>query len=172
MTVETRVRLSHAVDLRADLVDEHRLLEGVHRLVRHPVLSRTQQLTHPTYPHVFFCELESIPYPGHEFQPLHALLGRIVGQQQAMALSRATSYASSELMQLRKAEAVGAFHHHHSCVGDVDPHLDHGCRNQDLDVAGGADLHHVVLSLEASVDESQLQVWKHVPTQTRELGAR
>ena len=48
---------------------------------------------------------------------------------------------AAQLVQLGDAVALGALDHHHRRVGDVDPDLDHGRRDQHVGRAGGEGLH-------------------------------
>src|SRR6266481_7516294 len=107
VAIETRVRLPHAIDLGSDLVEEHRMLKSLHRLVRHAVLPRAQQLPHPPDSHILLGELEAVVDLSHEIQPLETGVRRIVRQQQAVALGRAAPDPASKLVQLRQPEAVG-----------------------------------------------------------------
>ena len=45
-----------------------------------------------------------------------------------------TTDTSPELMQLGQAEAFRILNEHDRCIGDVDPHFDHGSTYQDLDL--------------------------------------
>src|SRR5512133_20587 len=59
----------------------------------------------------------------------------------------ASSNSAAQLMQLGDAKTVGVLNDHHRCVGYVHTHLDHGCRDQYIDLAGGEPAHHRVLRI-------------------------
>ena len=48
-------------------------------------------------------------------------------------------------MQLRQPKAFGVLDHHHGRFRHVHPDLDHGGRDQDIQVGSGERLHHRVL---------------------------
>src|SRR5713226_8314549 len=144
VAIETRVRLPHPIDLGPDLVEEHRMLKSLHRLVRHAVLPRAQQLPHPPDSHVLLGELEAVVDLSHEIEPLETRVRRIVRQQQAVALGRAAPDPTSKLVQLRQPEAVGALDHHDRGIGHVHADLDDGGCDQDLDLAGVKTPHDLV----------------------------
>ena len=52
---------------------------------------------------------------------------------------------AAQLVQLGDAEALGTLDHHHRRVGDVDPDLDHGRRDQHVGLAGGEGAHRLRL---------------------------
>src|SRR6266851_4654536 len=81
VAIETRVRLANAIDLGPDLVEEHRMLQSLHRLIRHAMLPRAQQLPHPPDSHVLLGELEAVVDLSHQMQPLETRVRRIVRQQ-------------------------------------------------------------------------------------------
>src|SRR5258708_30334361 len=112
VAIETRVCLANAIDLGPDLVEEHRLLQSLHRLVRHAVLSRAEQLPHPPDSHVLFGELEAVVDLSHEIQPLETRIRGIVRQQQAVALGRAAPDTASKLVQLSQPATILALDHH------------------------------------------------------------
>ena len=58
-----------------------------------------------------------------------------VAEQNAVRLLRPAPHAAAQLVQLREAEAFGVLDEHDRCVRDVDPHLDHGGRHEDVDPA-------------------------------------
>src|SRR5437660_1788694 len=119
VAVEARVGLANALHLGANLVDEGWLFQCPHGHVRHAVLARAQQLTHPPQPHVLACELESVADRPHELEALLDRVGRIVGQQQAVARRGAPADPAAKLMQLGQPEPVCAFHHHHGGIGHI-----------------------------------------------------
>ena len=57
---------------------------------------------------------------------------------------------AAQLVQLADAEPVGVHHDHDGGVGDVDADLDHGGRDEHVDLAGGEGPHHGVLLLRRS----------------------
>ena len=59
----------------------------------------------------------------------------IAGDEEAVALLRATADAAAELMELREAEALGVIDDHEGGVGDVDADFDHGGGDEDVEVA-------------------------------------
>ena len=77
-------------------------------------------------------------------------------------------------MELRKAEAVGAFDHHHRRVRDIDADFDDGGRNEDVGFAVAEAAHHFVLLLRrhAPVQQLEPQVRVHLPLQPLVLGRR
>src|SRR3989442_10931557 len=172
MLIESRIGLAHPLHLGTDLVDERRLFQGVHRLVRPSMLPGAQQLPHPPNPHVLFGELESIADSRDQVQPFEARFRRVVGEQQAVADRRTPTDAAAELVQLREAEAISAFHHHHAGVGDVDADLDHSCGHQDLYLAVDEALHHAVLVFETPMDQVESQIGENVSAQPFELCGR
>src|SRR5216683_3147836 len=144
VAIETRVRFTDAIDLGPDLVQEHRMLQSLHRLIRHAMLPRAQQLPHPPDSHVLLGELETVVDLSHQMQSLETRVRRIVRQQQAVALGRAAPDPASKLVQLRQPEAVGALDHHDSGIGHVHADLDNGGCDQDLDLAGDKTPHDIV----------------------------
>src|SRR5712692_4156701 len=172
MAVESRVRLAHELHLGPDLIDERRSLERLHRLVGHSVLSRAQQLPHPPYPHVLLGELEPVVDAPHQLEPTDTRLRRVVGEQEAVALGGAAPDAASELMQLGETETVRPFDHHHGGVWNVDADLDDCRGHQDLDLARHEAPHHVVLFLQAPVDQRHGEVGEDVFAQPLELCRR
>ena len=67
-------------------------------------------------------------------------------------------------MQLREAEAVGVFNHHHRGVGHIHPHLYHRGRYEDLQFAALEGLHHgiFVRRLHAPVHFADFESREHV----------
>ena len=68
----------------------------------------------------------------------HALLavGRLrIGEQEAPRLAAAAADAAAELVELREPEAVGVLDDHHGRVRHVDADLDHGRRDEHVDLA-------------------------------------
>src|SRR5450759_3038271 len=59
----------------------------------------------------------------------------LVGHQEAVTLRRAAAHAAAQLVQLRQAESLRLFHHHHAGVGHIHAHFDHRGRDQNLDLA-------------------------------------
>ena len=62
-------------------------------------------------------------------------------EQDAVRCVRPSPDASPQLMQLGEPESLGVLHEHHRGVRDVDPHLDHRGRDQQVRVAGTEALH-------------------------------
>ena len=91
-------------------------------------------------------EPETVHGGRHRIQPLAG--GGTVGRlrdEQAEPRGGTAADPSTQLVQLRDAEPVGVHDHHHGRVRDVDAHLDHGRRDQDVQLAGGELAHHAVL---------------------------
>src|SRR5258706_7934665 len=82
VVIEARVRLPHAIDFGPDLVQKDWMLQSLHRLVRHAVLPRAQQLPHPPDSHVLLGELEAIVDLSDQIQPLETRVRWIIRQQQ------------------------------------------------------------------------------------------
>ena len=58
-----------------------------------------------------------------------------------MRLVLAAADPPAELVELGEPVALGALDQHHGRVGDVDPDLDHGRRDEHVGLAGGERLH-------------------------------
>ena len=84
----------------------------------------------------------------HHLQALPCgLAERRLVEQHAEALARAAADAAAQLMQLGEAEALGVLDHHDVGVGHVDPDLDHGRRDEDLEPPFGEIRHGGILGL-------------------------
>ena len=79
-------------------------------------------------------ELEPVGRLHEGVEPGLRTLGGAVVDQPAHRLGRATTDASSELMQLRDAEPARVEHHHHGRVRNVDADLDHGRCDEHVDL--------------------------------------
>ena len=126
------------------------------------MLTRAHQLAHAADAHVFFREREAVRDPRQERQALQARLRRIRGQEKAPARRRTSPHAPSKLVQLRQSEAFRSLDHHHGRVRHIDTDLDHGRRDQHLDLTRHEALHHVVFFLETTMDQPKLQVCEHL----------
>ena len=67
-------------------------------------------------------------------------------------------------MQLRQAEAVGVFYHHHRGVGHIHPHFNHRGSHENIQFAALEGLHHgiFVRRLHAPVHFADLKSREHV----------
>ena len=72
-------------------------------------------------------------------------LGVGVGEQDAVALVLAAADATAQLVKLGEPVALGALDQHHGGVGDVDADLDHGGRDEHVELAAGESLHRLGL---------------------------
>src|SRR5438105_11166877 len=121
---ELGIRLDQALGFVPHFVQQVGLLERSHRIVCEAVLSRTHQLARATQPHVFFGQLEPVVLPLQQAEPRERLVGRFLGQQQALGLRAAPADPAPELVELREPEAFGSLDHHHAGVRDIEPPLD------------------------------------------------
>ena len=84
-----------------------------------------------------FCgEHEAVLRLDHRLQATLRVATGLVGEQDAVGLRRAAPDPAAELVQLRQAEAVGPLDQHDRRVRDVDADLDHGGRDEDVELAG------------------------------------
>ena len=62
-------------------------------------------------------------------------------------------------MELGDAESIGVEDHHHRHVGDIDTHLDHGRRDEDVEGTSTEAFHHLLLLCrpQPSVQETEAQ---------------
>src|SRR6266852_11109 len=106
MPLEMRIGRQQLFGLLPDLVHELWLLQRPHGQVREAMLPLAHQLTHAADAHVLLGEAEPVGDGGYEPQPVERLLGRIVREQQGVALLRAAADPAAELVQLGEAESI------------------------------------------------------------------
>ena len=96
---------------------------------------------------------------GHDAQAVVRVRIRQVGQQDAHRRLTTAADATTKLVQLRQAEPLSAFDEHDGRVGHVDAHLDHGRRDQHVELTIAKRAHDCVLvgRPHATVQQSQLQ---------------
>jgi hypothetical protein len=106
-------------------------------------LPLAQVLARPAQLEVALRDLEAVGALEDHLEPLARGVGkRLPVKQDADALAHSSANTSTELMQLREPEALGAFDHHERGVRHIDADLDHGGANQQLRPAGGEIGHH------------------------------
>ena len=106
--------------------------------VGQPRLPRAEERAAAAKVEIDLGELEAV---GRRDERLEALLRRL-GQlllrardEQAVGLLGAAPDPAAQLVELREAEAVGFLHDHHGRVRDVDADLDHGRRDEHVELA-------------------------------------
>ncbi len=110
-------------------------------------------------------EHETVGARGHRRQALLAVLGRRVGEQEAVRAVAAAPDAAAELVQLREPEPVGVLDDHHRRVRDVDADLDHRRRDEHVELPGAKRAHHRLLLLRRhlAVQQADPQVVRAPP---------
>ena len=97
---------------------------------------------------------------GHGLEAGDAVVGGLVGEEDAVGLFVAAADATTELVELGEAEAVGMFDDHGGGVGDVDADFDDGGGDEDVDEVLAEAFHDVLAGLlgEAAVDEADAEI--------------
>ena len=102
-------------------------------------------------------DLETVGALEDHFQARARQLAQRLGiEQDAGRLRRAAADATAQLVQLRKAEALGVFDHHQAGIGHIDADFDHGGRHQYMDFVVDESGHHRSLfaGLEAAMHQA------------------
>src|SRR5204863_9837354 len=108
--------------------------EAQQRLTALPL---AQILARPAQLEVALRDLETVRALEDDLQPVAGgLRQRVSEKQDAHALARAPADAAAQLVQLRKAEALGALDHHQRGIRHIDADLDHRGTDEKLDLAG------------------------------------
>ena len=97
-------------------------------------LARAHELSLFAQAEVDLGQAEAVGVRRQRAEPSRDLAARLasagLADQEAHAGMRATADASAQLVQLRDPELLGVLDQHHGRVGDIDPHLDHGRRDE------------------------------------------
>ena len=140
-----------AVDEQAGIV-HRRLGEGLNLLGRGKSelsLSRlpsAQYLAGAAEEKILLRYAETVIGLPHQRKPSARRLAECrAAEQKADAMLVAAPYPASQLVELGKAKAVRMFNDHQGRVGNVDPHLDDGGGDQDLEIASLKGGHHEIL---------------------------
>ena len=107
------------------------------------MLLLAEQVALAADPEVLLGEFEAVGLLLEGDEPLRRRLGGV--EDDAVGLLGAPPDAAPQLMELGKAETLGVFDDHHGRVGDVDPHLDDGGRDEEARVPGEEAPHRLVL---------------------------
>ena len=93
--------------------------------IRHPTLLGSHDVPGTPQFHVHFGNFKAIVCATHCFQPASCVLTEVRGRHQdAVTLACSPTDASPQLMELRQSKSLGTLNHHHTRIGDVDPHFD------------------------------------------------
>src|SRR5206468_8511107 len=101
-------------------------------------LARAQKLSLATDLEVLLRELEAVRRRSERLEPLLRAVGELLARardEQAVRLLGTAPDAPAQLVQGREAEPVRLLHDHDRGVRDVDADLDHGRRDEDVELA-------------------------------------
>ena len=104
-----------------------------------PGLARAEERAASADLEVFLRELEPVRRPDERLEPVARALGHLLlgaRDEQAVGLLRPAPDAAAQLVQLCEPEAVRLLDDHDRRVRDVDADLDHGRRDEDVELAG------------------------------------
>ena len=113
--------------------------------IREPRLARAEQLAFAADLEIALGELEPVGRRHHRLEPLDRALGQLLPRprdEQAVRLLGAPADAAAQLVELREPEAVGLLDDHDRRVRDVDADLDHGRRDEDVELPRLEARHH------------------------------
>src|SRR5207249_11480302 len=102
-------------------------------------LPRAEQLSAAAKLEIDFRQLESVRRRDESLEPRDGRVGELFARardQEAVRLLSGTSDSPAQLMQLRETETIRFLHDHDRRVRDVDADLDHGRRDEDVELAG------------------------------------
>ncbi len=102
------------------------------------MLARPEQLAAAAQVEVDLGELEAVGRRDERLEPLLRRLGQLLlrpRDEEAVRLLGSAPDAAAELVQLSETEAVGLLDDHHGRVRDVDADLDHGRRDEHVELA-------------------------------------
>ena len=100
-------------------------------------LPRAEQVAFAAQLQIFLGDAEAVFGFAHDRQPrLGGFAERRFVEQQAGRMARAAADAAAQLVQLRKAEALGVLDHHDGGLRHIDADLDHRGGDQQLRLAG------------------------------------
>ncbi len=135
-------RRASAASRAATIVFSSRRTRRFCRLERNPDCDLPEDVALAALVEVDPAQLEPVGGRRHRVQPLARRgAGLGAGDQQAEPREPAPADPAPELVELGDAEPLGVEEHHRGGVGDVDAHLDHGGRDQDVDLPGGEGAH-------------------------------
>ena len=120
-------------------------------------LAGTDEVPHAAFLQVQLGDAEPVIGRGKGLEPL---VPGPAGQEDAVALGLPPADPAPQLVELGQPEPLGMLDHHDARVGDVDPHLDDGRRDQDLDLSLPEPPHDAVplVALEPPVHQADLQL--------------
>ena len=119
-----------------------------HAKLRQAALPRAEHLAAAAKLQIFLGDDEAVLGALHHIEPrLRRLRQRLAVEQDAGGLRRAATDTASQLMELRKPEALGMLDDHDGRIRHVDADLDHRGRHQDGELACGERRHDPVLLL-------------------------
>src|SRR5579885_2779691 len=141
------VLLAQPVGKPAGLLDQVAIeSEPREAQVAPPRLARAEQRALAAQVQVGLGELEAVGRVDERLQPPLGRLRQLLDRprdEQAVALLAAAPDAAAQLVQLREPEAVGFLHDHDRRVRDVDADLDHGRRDEHVELVRGELPHHL-----------------------------
>ena len=123
---------------------------------RHAALPRAEHVAFAAQAQILLGDAEAVLGLAHDLEArLGGLAERRPVEQQAGRALAAAADAAAQLVQLRKAEALGMLDHHDGRLRHVDADLDHGGGDQELRFARRETRHRGVLlgALHLAVDE-------------------
>ncbi len=152
--------------LAAGLLQEGGVAKEVgHAELGQPRLARAEELTGAAELKVDLGDAEAV-LGGHQgVDALPGLLGEVPGvEQDAVGLPGTAADAPTQLVELGQAEALGVLDQHDRSVGHVDADLDHGGRDEEVDLAGLEPAHDglLVLDAQSAVQEAHAEIGEDV----------
>jgi hypothetical protein len=127
-------------------------------------LGGADHLAHAAEFEVFFGDFEAAGVFGHGLEAGDAVIGALVGEEDAGGAFASAADAAAELVELREAEAVGLFDDHGGGVGDIDADFDDGGGDEDVDEVLAESFHDVLAGFarQLAVDEADAEVFQCV----------
>ena len=99
------------------------------------MLLEAKQLAHASLLHIFFSQVEAVLAVAHYLQARQRFGSIHSREQHAVRLLTATPHATTQLVQLGEAKALGIFYHHQRSIGHIHAYLDNGGAHQNLGMA-------------------------------------
>ena len=127
----------------------------------HARLTRAEEVAGTTQPQIALGDLEAVVVSVSALSRSRPCsVKRRLIQEDAVRLVRAAADTAAQLVQLRQSETFGVLDDHDRRVGHVDADLDHGRRDEDVELAADERIHHAILDvlLQTAVQERDAEV--------------
>src|SRR5690606_9944270 len=137
------------------------------KVKRHSALLRPLQVTRPAHPQVSFRDLKTISCGNHRIDALRSVCREPVrGHQHAVRLVCTTAHPTAQLMQLRESESLRTLNNHHTGIGYVNTHFNHGCCDHYMRLPPAKHIHRDLLVLRGHppVNNTDAVLWRREGT--------